>query len=134
MHEIPQLDRKGLRRFGLMTSGLVATVFGLVIPYLWNLSLPAWPWIIGVVLGAWALVWPQGLNPIYRGWMKVGLAIGSVVNRVVLGFAFYLLIFPIGLLMRLVRGDPLARELDSGKDTYRLPSKAPRKQNMENPF
>ena len=134
MHEIPQLDRNGLRRFGLTTGGLVAVIFGLVIPYLWNFTLPVWPWVIAGILGAWSLAWPQGLNPVYRNWMKVALVIGSVVNRVVLAIAFYLLFFPRGLIMRHFKGDPMARELDPKKNTYRIPSKRSPTHNMEKPF
>jgi len=134
MHDIPNLDRKGLRRFGLVTSGLVALLFGFAIPFLWGLVYPAWPWVIAGVLTAWSVIWPQGLNPVYRNWMKVGLAIGAVMNRVILGIAFYLLFFPMGMIMRLFRRDPMARELEPLKNTYRVPSKSSDIHNMEKPF
>jgi hypothetical protein len=134
MHEIPQLDRDGLRRFGLVTGGLVAAVFGLAIPYLAEWRFPLWPWVIAAILAGWALIWPQGLNPVYRNWMKVGLLIGSVVNRIVLAIAFYLLFFPMGMIMRLFGRDPMTRLLDPQKNTYRVPSKPAPTRNMEKPF
>ena len=33
-HSIPELDRKGLREFGLVTGGIVAVLFGLFFPWL----------------------------------------------------------------------------------------------------
>jgi hypothetical protein len=134
MHEIPELDRSGLRRFGLVTGGIVAALFGVAIPWLWDLRFPLWPWWIGGILAAWALLWPQGLKPVYRNWMKVGFAIGAVMNRVILGAAFYLLFFPIGMLMRLFKGDPMARKFEPKKDSYRIPSRRSPVNNMEKPF
>jgi hypothetical protein len=52
--------------------------------------------------------------------MKVGLAIGAVMNRIILSIAFYLMFFPIGMIMRLFRNDPIARQLDPQKNTYRI--------------
>jgi hypothetical protein len=113
---------------------MVAGLFGLAIPWLGGWALPVWPWIIAGILAGWALIWPQGLNPVYRGWMKIGLTIGGVVNRIVLGIAFYLLFFPIGLIMRVFSRDPMARALDPSKNSYRIPSKPAPKRNMEKPF
>jgi hypothetical protein len=134
MHEIPELDRKGLRRFGLVTGGIVAVLFGIVIPYLWSLRYPLWPWVVAGILATWSLIWPQGLNPVYRNWMKVGLAIGAVMNRIILSIAFYLMFFPISMIMRLFRNDPMARQLDPQKNTYRIPSKSSPTNNLEKPF
>lgn len=134
MHEIPTLDKKGLRQFGLITGGFVAVLFGLALPWLFGWRFPGWPWVVAAILVSWALIWPQGLNPVYRGWMRVGLVIGSVVNRIVLGIAFYLLFFPMGLVMRLFGHDPMARSLDPRKDSYRVPSKPAPTHNMEKPF
>ena len=37
-HEIPELDREGLRQFGLTTGGIVAVLFGVVLPWLFDLD------------------------------------------------------------------------------------------------
>lgn len=47
-HEIPELDRKGLRQFGLVTGGIVAGLFGLLFPWLLERALPLWPSLGGV--------------------------------------------------------------------------------------
>ena len=41
---IPELDRAGLRQFGLLMGGFVALVFGLLLPWLFERTLPLWPW------------------------------------------------------------------------------------------
>ncbi len=65
-HGIPELDRKGLREFGLVTGTIVAVLFGLFFPWLLERAFPLWPWVVFGVLGAWALVAPLSLRPLYR--------------------------------------------------------------------
>ena len=47
---IPELDRKGLRQFGIVTGGILAGLFGLFFPWLLEHSYPYWPWIVGGLL------------------------------------------------------------------------------------
>ena len=49
MHPIPELDRKGLREFGLTTGALIAAIFGLFFPWLLSVHIPLWPWILAVI-------------------------------------------------------------------------------------
>ncbi len=71
-HPIPELDRKGLREFGLTTGAIIAALFGALFPWLLERAFPLWPWIILLVLGGWALVAPASLRPVYRLWMRFG--------------------------------------------------------------
>ena len=41
---IPELDRRGLRSFGLTTGLMVAALFGLALPWLLEHQVPIWPW------------------------------------------------------------------------------------------
>jgi hypothetical protein len=134
MHEIPELDKKGLRNFGLMLGAFLAGIFGLVFPYLGGKTLPLWPWIAAAFIWAWSLAIPGTLNPVYHAWMKVGLVIGMVVNRIILGFVFFVIIFPMGIVMRLIGRDPMLRKLDKNIRTYRISSKATAPNNLEKPF
>jgi len=134
MHEIVELDAKGLRQFGLMMAGFIAGVFGLVLPWLWGKTFPLWPWGVGAVFAVWALAAPATLNPVYRGWMRVALLIGNVINRIVLGVVFFLVMWPIGLIMRLRGKDPMRRTLDADAESYRVPSQSRPSKHMERPF
>ena len=133
-NEIPELDKKGLRDFGLITGGLFAVIFGLLLPYLFGSSLPWWPWLVCVVLVIWALIAPQSLNPVYRLWMRVGLLIGSVVSRVILGLVFFLVVTPIGLMMRAIGKDPMNRRLDDSATSYRELISEVKSNDYEKPF
>ena len=35
-HKIPELDSAGLRQFGLMLGGILAVVFGIILPWTWE--------------------------------------------------------------------------------------------------
>ncbi|MDX8411096.1 MAG: SxtJ family membrane protein [Mariprofundaceae bacterium] len=134
MHDIPELDVKGLRQFGLMLAGFVSGIFGLLLPWIWGFALPLWPWVFGVVCLVWAMAAPASIRPLYMGWMRVAMLIGEVINRLLLGVVFYLVIFPMGFIMRLMGKDPMARKLDKSIKSYRVRSKTPPKEHMEKPF
>jgi hypothetical protein len=133
-HAIPELDRKGLRHFGLLTGGIVAVLFGLFFPWLLEHSWPAWPWVLFAVLGGTALVAPLALKPVYRLWMRLGLLLNRITTPLILGIVFYLVISPIGLLRRLKRHDPMARDFDAQAPSYRVPSQAKPSNQLERPF
>jgi len=134
MHEIKQLDAKGLREFGFVTGAIVAGLFGLFFPWLLDSGTPLWPWTLALILALWALIAPVTLEPIYRGWMRMGLMIGSVTTPLILGIVFFLVVLPTGLVMRLFGHDPMARELNDEASTYRVPSHEIEVKNMERPF
>ena len=123
-----------MRRFGLTTGAIVALLFGLLLPWLFDRALPVWPWVIAIALVATGLALPAALGPVYRGWMKFGHVIGAINTRIILALTFYGMIFPMGLLMRMLRRDPLARLPDNQKTTYRVTSKSHTKHHMEKPF
>lgn len=133
-HEIPQLDKKGLREFGLILGGLLVGLFGVLLPLLHKGSLQWWPLVIAVPLWFLAIFAPSLLNPVYKFWMKVGLFLGSIMTPIWMGLVFYLVVLPMGIIMRAVGHDPMARALDGNLPTYRVPSNVRTKESMERPF
>ena len=134
MHEIPELDRDGLRSFGLTTGAIVAGLFGLLFPWLVGVGIPWWPWIVAGVLAAWALLAPTTLAPVYRQWMRLGLLLSRVTTPLVLGAVFFLVFLPAGLVMRVFGRDPLARRFDRSAASYRTPSRRPDRDSLQRPF
>lgn len=128
------LNSKELRRFGLVTGGIVAALFGVALPWLFGHTLPLWPWVVGGVLGSWALAHPLSLAPVHRAWMALGHALGWVNSRIILGLAFYAIVLPTGVVMRLFGHDPLARTFDQKSQSYRMPSANQPKNHFERPF
>ncbi len=133
-HEIPKLDKKGLREFGLMTGGFIALLFGLLLPLLWGHDLPLIPWIIAGSLVILSLFIPQSLAPIYQGWMKVAQVLAWVNNRLILGIIFFIIVTPMALIMKIIKRDPLKRKFEFRLGTYRISSQIKNKLSMEKPY
>jgi hypothetical protein len=135
-HDIPELDTKGLRQFGLILGGLLCVLFGFLLPWLWNWdALPNWVFIgLGIATIIWALLAPDSIKPLYYGWMRIALLIGNTINSIILAIVFFGVITPMGLFMRILGKDPLRRKIDEQAKSYRVVSKARPKNHMERPF
>ena len=98
-------SRRDLRNLGL--TFLVA--LGIIGAILLLLGRPAWPYFMGAaaLFGLWGLAWPKGLIWIYKIWMSLAITLGYFVSRLLLAVLFYLIITPIGLVMRLLGKDLL---------------------------
>lgn len=104
-----------LRKFGivmLIGFGLIGSAF-MLWPWSWpltrstNTALACW--VFGGLAGILGLSGTRACLLVYLPWMAVAFVVGSVVGRVVVLTMFYVLITPMGLLMRL-----------SGRDRLRL--------------
>jgi len=134
MHPIPDLDAGGLRRFALTTGAIIAVLFGLVLPWLFGLRFPIWPWPLAVILMLWGLTAPASLRPVYRGWMRIGLLMSRVTTPLILGLVFFVVFVPAGLIMRLSGHDPMKRGMLPDAPSYREPSHAAVPESMERPY
>jgi len=127
-------DAKVLREFGLLSGIILVLLFGLLLPWLMNFRFPVWPWIVATILLVFSILCPLVLRPIYALWMAFGAVMGWINTRLILGFVFYLVVAPIGLIMRLFGKDPLQRKFISTSASYRKLSKQHDSRHMEKPF
>ena len=136
-HQTPAIDKKGLREFGLVLGGIFAGLFGVLLPLLHGKLLsspPIWPWVIAVPLWFLAIASPGSLKPVYNFWMKIGLLLSKVMTPLWMGLAFYVVVMPMGLIMRAFGKDPMNRQFSGGASSYRMPSQLRTKESMEKPF
>ncbi len=133
-HPIPELDRLGLRNFGLTFAVILAALFGLAIPFLFSHKMPLWPWVVATVMCLWSLLLPNTLKLVYKLWMKFGLIAGFINTRIILFILFFFIFFPVGLVMRLFGNDPMARKLSGREKTYRVKSTPRDKKHFERPY
>ena len=108
-----------LRSFGLLVGG----IFGLIglWPLVWRQDAPrAWALALAVALIVPALVAPRLLGPAYRLWMKLAEVLAWINTRILLGVVFYGVVTPIGLVMRMLKRDPMRRQFEPLGDSYRL--------------
>ncbi len=133
--EIPVLDNAGLRKFGLTTGAIIVVLFAFFFPWVFDMAaMPMWPWIIAGLLWGPALLMPAVLRPVYTTWMKIGHGIGWVNTRIILGVLFYVLVMPMGLIMRLLGNDPMTRKRDESAASYRKESISEAKDRLEKPY
>jgi Saxitoxin biosynthesis operon protein SxtJ len=64
--------------------------------------------LLALLFATAATIDPRLLGPIYRWWMRLADALGWVNTRFLLILVFYLVVTPLGLVMRLARRSPLA--------------------------
>ena len=133
-HEIEELDRAGLRKFGITTGIIFGVLFGLILPFLFSYSLPLWPAIVAGVLIVWALILPNALKPVYKGWMRIGLVLGWINTRIILGVLFLAIFFPIALALKCLQKDPMNRKLSAELDTYRSACHPQDRDHFERPY
>ena len=132
--EIPELDRAGLRSFGLTTGAIVAILFGLLFPYLFGAKWPVWPWVVFAILAVWAVAAPSTLNPVYRGWMRFGILLSKITTPIILTLVFVIAILPASIILKLLSKDPMRRKLEDSASTYRVKSRRPSIENLEKPY
>jgi len=89
-----------------------------------SIDVAAWALTIGVLIGAIGYMRVAFVRPIYLGWMYAAYPIGWVVSHIVLAIVFYLLVTPVGWLMKLLRYDPLERQFARAAKTYWTPIEA----------
>ncbi|MGI9326711.1 MAG: SxtJ family membrane protein [Pseudomonadales bacterium] len=120
--EIPQLDAIGLRKFGLQFAAIVAALFGLFIPWLFDLPWQRWPWIIAALVATWSLVAPGSMSGFYRLWMRFGLVLNRFTSPIVLGILFFGVFTPTALALKLLRKKLLEQVPDAEATSYRVSS------------
>ena len=94
-----KITKKEVRNFGI-TVAFIFLVIGAILLWRSNTSYLIFI-IVGFVLLGIGLIIPIILKPIYFTWMVLGNILGWIMTRIILGFLFYVIITPIGLIPRL---------------------------------
>lgn len=134
MNDTLMTDLKQLRKFGFILITFIG-LLGIALPYWRHHSTPTWPWILNALLLIPTLIQPAWLKAIYAPWMKLGHLLGWINTRIILGLIYFIVITPMGILMRLCGKDPMERLFDKQLVSYRKPIATPSDpQHMEKPF
>lgn len=128
------MDLKELRRFGFTISIAIGLLFGLLIPFLKHKPYVIWPWIVAAILFLWTLIIPSTLKNFYKVWMKIGMFLGRINTTILLVLVFFIVITPIGFVMKLFGYRPLNDKFDAKVNTYRKKSNLLPVERMEVPF
>jgi hypothetical protein len=124
------------RRFGLVV-GAILLAFGAIRTWLHGEvgHLAGVLGGVGLLLMLAALVKPDLLEPVHRGWMKLGMVLHKVTNPLFLGAMYAIAIVPTGLLMRVFGADPMGMRRKRGGSYWTTRDKGgSTAQSLENPF
>ena len=111
-------SRRDLLWFVLLLAVFLAIVGALVWRRTGSLAAGTGVWAVGGSVCALFALWPASRRRIYVGWMYAVYPIGWTVSHLLLGVAYFVVITPIGLALRMLRRDPLERSFDRVATTY----------------
>ena len=101
--------------------GLVFFIVFLIIS-LWPLTyenpIRIWSVIISLIFLILGLMKSKLLTPLNILWFKFGMILGTIVAPIIMGVVFFLVVTPIGLVMRIMGKDILNKKYDKKKNTY----------------
>jgi hypothetical protein len=131
---VEDVGQSSNRSFGL----LFVAVFGLVAAYgAWQRA-GSWLWWAAAagILAIVTLLIPGVLEPLNRLWMRLALALSKVVTPVVMAVIFFGTVLPTGLIMRLLRKDPLRLKWDPNARSYWIEREppGPEPESLKNQF
>ncbi|SNY49506.1 hypothetical protein SAMN06297280_1440 [Arsukibacterium tuosuense] len=141
MQLLLKTDHSGLRTFGWQMAIAIPLVFSLLLPWLFGWlgagRMPLWPLAVSVVFLLLAVTWPAGLYYPYRLWMAFARVMAWLNTRLLLGIVFYLLILPLGLVLRLfgkLQYQHSCKHKPAGDSYWLAPDKIPGAKDLEDPF
>jgi len=107
------------RTFGFTMAGILCAI-SLVCWLFFDLRI-IWLPTIGAALLLAALIAPISLLPLNRLWVRFGYLLSRINNYIVLGAFFFLILLPVGFLLRVIGRDALGRSIDGQADSYFKP-------------
>lgn len=122
MLDIDISDRKEQQKFGfvLAFAFMLLGLLRLGIRFLRGgaIAVP-WPFmIIALCFALPAAVYPPLLRPVFVLWIKFAIVLNWIMTHVLLTIVYYVIIVPMGVVMRLVAKDPLKRKWLSASESY----------------
>ena len=118
------------RSFGFV----FATVFFLIAiyPLINSGEIKYWSIIISIIFLILGLINSRLLSPLNNLWFKFGIYLGKIISPIIMGIIFFLVVTPIGLIMKILKKDLLNLKYNS-KKTYWINKTGP-KSKMKNQF
>ena len=91
-----------------------------------------WVIIISLIFLILGMINSKVLSPLNKAWFQFGILLGKVITPFILGIIFFLVVTPIGILMRMLNRDLLNLRFNSNKSYW--VEKTNQKSKMKNQF
>jgi len=101
--------------------GLIFSIIFLIVslwPLTYGETIRIWFAIISLIFLILGLMNSKLLTPLNLLWFKFGVFLGSIIAPIVMGVVFFLVVTPIGFIMRIMGKDLLRKRYDKKKGTY----------------
>ena len=112
------ISKKQLREFGFLIGFGFPILIGWLIPAIAGHYFRKWTLFIAIPSLIIGVLKPRLLFYPYKGWMALGIALGWINSRIILGLVFLLVLQPIAFIMKLMGYDPLKAK-KSNQSSYR---------------
>ncbi len=109
-------DIKELQKFAIILFLALGVWGGILLWRKRDIGFVLWGVGSATLLIAW--IQPRFLSPVYNFWMKLTLILGFISSHLILALLYYLVLTPMGLLMRIFGKTPLSLQLDDKAITY----------------
>ena len=91
-----------------------------------------WSVLVSLFFLIFGVINSKILNPLNKIWFKFGIFLGKIISPIVMGLIFFLVVTPIGFLMRMLKKDLL--NLKFNKNNSYWIKKTDSKSTMKNQF
>ena len=118
------------RNFGIVF--FVVFLLIAIYPLSYNGEIRTWSIVVSFIFLILGLLKSKILTPLNKLWIKFGILLGMIFSPLIMGIIFFVIVTPIGLLMRLMGKDPLNLKYNLHK-SYWIENNGP-KSKMKNQF
>jgi len=104
------------RSFGI----LFFIVFSIISiwPILSGGELRLWSFIVAIIFLIMGITKSRFLTPLNIAWVKFGELLGVIISPLIMGLVYFLVLLPIGILMRVLGKDLLSLKFNKNIETY----------------
>ena len=119
----PKIKMSSNRNFGF-----VFFIVFLIIS-LWPLQhegqIRIWSIVISLIFLILSLMNSKLLTPLNQLWSRFGLLLGNIVAPIVMGLVFFLVVTPVGIVMRIMGKDLIRKKLNKNNKSYWIKREKP---------
>ena len=118
------------RSFGIVF--FIVFLFIALYPLSYSGEIRVWSTIISLIFLDLGLLNSKILTPLNKLWFKFGIILSKIISPLIMGIIFFLVVTPIGLIMRIFGKDVLNLKYNKNQ-SYWIEKKGP-KSKMKNQF
>ena len=118
------------RSFGIVF--FVVFLLVTLYPLIYGGEIRIWSLVISLIFLVLGLANSKLLSPLNKIWFKFGIVLGKIISPIIMGVIFFLVVTPIGFIMRVFGKDVLNLKYNKNK-SYWIEKNGP-KSKMKNQF